>query len=1015
VRFQVRVSLVALVVSALVVLSGAPAASAAGFGIEKFFAGNCEVGFETCGKGAKEGDVKEAEEEGYVQSGGFVPYGVTDFKVNKVEASPGLFVPVESIKNLRVDVAPGVVTNPEAVEKCSVKSFTGVEVEPVHEPGVFSAPTCAKSTIIGKQEVETVLEVEKGVFADVPLSGKVYNLEQASGQGSTYGVALIVAEPTPGVFLVVHSIIQGSVEWNTDYHDYFVINNIAPGLLESRLVFYGAESPETHEKVPFVRNPTKCTNPGRETTTTVTAESENGVIASRPYQSLIGSSKCAGLKFEPAFTLTPESALSDQPDGITNELTAKHPTSGIDTADLESITVKMPEGMTMNPSAAAGLQACTPSQAGFAPETRAFKIQKLTPSGCSGRSKIGTFSLEVPTLPEGALQGSIYLGQGENAKGEAEPITKPPYTVYLDARTSRYGIRVLLKGTVTPNPTTGQMTATFNENPQAPFNSATLHFNGGAFAPIANPLVCGAGKTTVSLASFSTASLAYEVPFTTEGCSSTPPAFAPTQSTSTLPSSGASEGNFTFTLTRPEGQQYVEKVSTVLPPGLVGKIPSVPLCSEAQASATQESGNGCSAASLIGTARVLAGSGEPYAFTGNVYLTGPYNGAPYGLAIKVPVAAGPFKFTEEVTRATISVDPHTARVIVASTLPTIKEGIPIRVRSLTVDIDRPNYILNPTNCGVLATESTVTSTLGATALVSSPFQAEGCGGLAFKPTFTASTSGKPSKANGASLVTTITQAPGQANIGSVFVQLPKQLPSRLTTLQKACLAALFEANPFSCSKESEVGTASAVTPVLPNVMKGPAYLVSHGGEAFPDLELVLEANGVRVIVDGKTDIKKGITTTNFKSTPDVPVSSVTVNLPLGPHSALATERLTTNLCTAKLVMPTTITGQNGKVLKQNTVIAPTGCGVQIIGQKVVGNTIYLTIKTFAAGRISGSGSGLTTVAKTLGSASNSTTLKIPLSKGGRSKRKPFKVKVRVGFLPKKKGAHSTASVTVKFR
>jgi len=312
----------------------------------------------------------------------------------------------------------------------------------------------------------------------------------------------------------------------------------------------------------------------------------------------------------------------------------------------------------------------------------------------------------------------------------------------------------------------------------------------------------------------------------------------------------------------------------------------------------------------------------------------------------------------------------------------------------------------------------VGSTEGASALVKSPFQVEGCGGLAFKPTFTASTSAKTSKTNGASLVTTMTQAPGQANIKSVFVQLPKALPSRLTTLQKACLAKTFEENPLSCAKASpgsEVGTASAVTPVLPGVMKGPAFLVSHAGEEFPSLELVLEGDNVRVIVEGKTHITKGITTTNFVSTPDVPVSSITVNLPLGSHSALATEKLTTNLCTAKLVMPTTITGQNGVVFKQNTIIAPTECGVQIVGHKVVGNTLFLTIQTYSAGKITASGAGLSTTRKTLGSASKATKLKIPLSRKGRARHRPFKVKVRVGFAPKQKGAKSSsATVTVKF-
>ena len=361
---------------------------------------------------------------------------------------------------------------------------------------------------------------------------------------------------------------------------------------------------------------------------------------------------------------------------------------------------------------------------------------------------------------------------------------------------------------------------------------------------------------------------------------------------------------------------------------------------------------------------MLAGAGPtPYSFSGPVYLTGPYNGAPFGLSIVVPAVAGPFNLGNVVTRSTINVDPTTTRVTVNTVLPTIVKGVPIRLRNLSVDTNKQGFLLNPTNCAVLATESTLTSTFGATQNVSSPFQASNCSGLAFKPEFKATAGGKTSKANGASLETTINQPAGQANIKSVLVQLPKQLPSRLTTLQKACPEATFAANPYNCPAGSFVGSGRANTPTLPGKLQGPAILVSHGGEAFPDLDLVLEANGVRVIVVGNTNITKGITTTNFKTTPDVPVSSVTVNLPTGPHSALAANG---NLCTSSLVMPTTITGQNGKMVKQNTKIAVSNCPVQIVGKKVVGNTAYLTIQTYSAGRISGSGPNLVTVARHLG-------------------------------------------------
>jgi hypothetical protein len=1000
VRSRVRVSLVALLVSAFVVVL-APGAAQASFGVEKFES-------LTCSENAAEGAPKECStstpSQFFKQAGGHPNFGITDFTFNEFGTAGN------GVKSIRTDLPVGFATNPEALPQCTMADFEA-------NLDKAEANHCNANTEAGVQEITLVLPGP----TIVPLTGKVYNLVPAAGLPLEFGID--IALPFLGN-IHVHSLLEGGVSWHKeaeataegiesgDYHEYFKIKvgkSLTEGeapLLRSRLVFNGKADENGNA---LLTTPTSCPGPQ---TTHLRVESYTGEVKYASYTTTPTAleENCGILKFEPSFTVAPSTTQLDKPDGITTELSApvNAKSSEIETSALRNSSVTLPEGLTINPSAASGLAVCTPEE--FAVGTEATTVT------CPPRSVIGSAVLDVPGLPSESLKGNIYLG--EKAAG---PITEPPYIIYLEVFSKRYGQMVRTEGIVEPNVKTGQLTTRFINNPQGQFENIKLSFNAGAFANLANPLQCGAAVTSAIFSGWSGVTAPPLLPqFIVDsngekGECTSPLPFAPTQSTSSVPAIGGAESNFTFNLTRPEGQQYVEKVTTTLPPGVVGKIPSVPLCSEAQATATQESGSGCSAASLIGVARVDAGSGEPYPFSGNVYLTGPYNGAPYGLAIKIPVAAGPFKFTEEVTRATINVEPHSARVIVSSTLPTIKDGIPIRIRSLSVEINRPNYILNPTNCGALKTESTLTSTLATTASISSPFQVEGCSSLAFKPTFTASTGAKPSKANGASLVTTITQAPGQSNIASVLVTLPKQLPSRLTTLQKACLAALFEANPFSCSKESEVGTATAVTPALPGVMKGPAYLVSHGGEAFPDLELVLEGDGVRVILDGKTNITKGITTTDFKTTPDVPVTSITVNLPMGPHSALATERLTTNLCTAKLVMPTVITGQNGKQTKYSTVIAPTGCGVQIVGHKVVGNTLYLTVETYAAGRISGSGSGLSTVRRTLGAASKATTLKVPLSSRARGRRRPFKVKVRVGFVPKKPGAHSVATVTVKFR
>jgi hypothetical protein len=1057
-RSHARVWFLALLTGVLVslVVSAAAQAAAEAPAVEKLVATNCKVS--TCGQEEVETgffepkpsiSVAEAQAEGFTEAGGRVPYGVTDFKVQTIPGGKyetGTVVPTSLVTHIRTDVAPGLATNPFAVERCTLAQF-GKEVIP--GTGFFTAPSaeCEKSEIGENDATVYAGNPKEGGAGDLALSGIVYDLipgeseRMANGAklSSDYGVALELptfltgallakgfkeseakgAEPGKGGFpslgeqkfleeqqYFAHTLIKGNVEWGKeargtnagDYHDYFEIE-VSPELplIRSRLVFEGNIGTGD-----FITNATSC--PGHNTTKLQITD-KSGTTVGKEFTTPVGLEGCESLLFQPSFGLETSSAVSDQPDQITTEASepdepAKHAESQVKTA-----SITLPEGLTLNPSAAAGLEACTVAQARIHSEE--FGV------GCPSGSEIGTVSLDVPTLPDGSLTGSVYLG-GPVTGSETAPITGPPYIIYVVANSAQYGVSVRLKAEVIPNEATGQLTTVFPEPPEQPFTNLAIHFNRGMLTSVANPLICGEAKGSASftpVTGLAAVNEPFGVSFT--GCASSIP-FSLTQNTEGDPATGGSHTSYVFNLARAEGQQYLQKITTTLPSGLVGEIPAVTLCGEPGASKGE-----CPTSSKIGTATVTAGSGNfPYSFSGPVYMTGPYNGAPFGLSIAVPAVAGPFNLGTVITRSTININQTTARVTAESTLPTIVKGVPLRMRSISVNVNRQGFLLNPTNCAVEATETTLTSTSGTVQSgLSSPFQAEGCSSLAFKPAFAAATSGKHSKTNGASLVTTITQAPGQSNIKSVLVTLPKALPSRLTTLQKACLAKTFEENPLSCAKVapgSEVGTATAVTPTLPVVMKGPAFLVSHGGEEFPALELVLEGDGVRIIVEGKTDIKKGITTTDFETAPDVPVSSITVNLPTGPHSALTTENTNTNLCTAKLVMPTVITGQNGKQVKQNTVIAPTGCGVQIVGHKVVGNTLYLTVRTYAAGRISGSGRGLSTAYRTLGAASKATTLKIPLSRAGRSRGRPFKVKVRVGFVPKK-GAHSSASVTVKFR
>jgi hypothetical protein len=1015
-----------------------PAAAQAAFGIEKFVAINCKSAYESCGQEEKELSAQlkysfpkapskaEAETQGYTQAGGHVPYGITDFEVNTEGTWPNLvpsgLTSQGPVNHIRTDVSTGLATNPTAVPQCTEAEFSPPNgKEAIEGTGFFEKSECKTTTRIGTNRVVAYAGpngVTTGV-SDLPLEGPAYNLVQREGLASEFGVSVELPEaltkkaleeafaakaPPPGTqtealekkIYYSHSLIEGNVEWGQesegtgagDYHDYFNIKvSTAIRLISSRLVFEGTKGGN------FITNATSC--PGNNTS--YVTLSDAATKATESYTALLGLEKCNSLEFLPSFALTPTSFEHDEAVGATAEISVpqKAGAGELNSSQVKTVTIQLPEGMTLNPAAAGTLQACTPAQA---------RIHSATAgTSCPSASELGTVALEVPTLPAGSLTGKIYLGAPESGT-----ITGPPYTVYVDAESTRYGVSVRLKGEAIPNTTTGQLTTVFPENPEQPFSKITLKFKEGAYAPIASPLACGTATSTATLVPTATgvASSTKASSFSVSGCGSAL-GFNPTQGTSETTATGGAHTSYTFSLKRPDGQEYLNTASTTLPAGLNGTIPAATQCSESLATT-----GACPASSQIGTATVLAGAGsKPYSYSGPVYLTGPYNGAPYGLSIAVPAVAGPFNLGTIVTRATLNVNQSTARVTVAATLPTIVAGIPLRLQEVNVTVGLKNFITNPTNCNVLATESSLTSTLAATATLSTPFQVKNCTALPFKPSFGARSGAKTSKAEGASLETTVNQPAGGSTIKSVLVQLPRQLPSRLTTLQKACAAALFAHNPYDCPAGSKVGAARAISSLLPGKLTGPAYLVARGGAAFPDLELVLNGDGVRVILDGQTKITKGITTTFFQTLPDVPVSSITLDLPVGPYSALAANG---SLCNASLVMPTTITAQNGKTFKQQTRIKVPSCPVEIVGRKVVGNTVYVTVRTFAAGRISGGGTDLARVYRHLNAAATTATLKVPLSGAGLYRGRPFTARVRVGFVPKAKGPSSVAYQTVTF-
>ncbi len=911
----------------------------------------------------------------FTQAAGHPPVGITSFEFNSEPKGLGK-EPIGNVKNVRVDVPPGLAANPEALPKCAIAKFEKDE--------------CESDTEVGQDEATAFL-----LGANTTITGSVYNLQRPEGVPLEFGIHLAVP-----LLANEHIYLVGHLSWSTDYHEYFEIDNISNAipLLKSKLIFDGTAG------TGFLTLPSECSS---TTTSHLRVESYSGEVSEVSTHTPVGVEGCAGVPFKPSIGLSAGSTQSDRPDGAVVKVMVPQSSNPAqtDSSDLKDAVVSLPEGMTIDPSAANGLLACTDAE---------IAIKTTNQVQCPAASKIGSVSIETPDLPPQSLVGDVYLGQPLSS----EPASGQEYRIFIDAE-SKYGVSVRLEGHVSANPTTGRLTTTFSENPQLPFSELILAFEGGEKAPLANPLTCGAATANAIFTPYTTSSSVnlLSSPFTVDLdgkgaiCPSSPP-FALTQSAVTAPASAGASTSFTFSLARGDGQQYLSKLSTALPAGLVGKIPSVTLCGEPQAERGQ-----CTSAGQIGTASVSLGPGPtPLTLQGSVYLTGPYGTAPYGLSVTVPAEkVGPFDYGTIVTRAAINVDELTSRIIVTSQLPTVVGGVPLRLKTLTVNVNRHNFAINPTNCGSLTTTTTLTSTSGTNQSLSTPFQATGCDALAFAPKLTASTNARTSRLDGAILVVKVAYPAGpQANVKSVLVTLPKQLPSRLSTLNNACPEAIFNANPGACPSKSSVGTATVTTPVLPGKLTGPAVFVSHGGASFPDLDLVLSGDGVTVILVGNTNITKGVTTSSFAAVPDVPVSSFEVRLPSGRTSVLAAIG---SLCKRPLIMPTTITAQNGWLIKQSTRISVGDCPITVLAHRVRGHQAIVTVKVPTAGRVRGAGSKLQTRYKRARKAEDMR-LEVPLSRAGLralASHRRLALRLQLGFVPQAKGPRSSASVIVVFK
>jgi hypothetical protein len=870
-------------------------------------------------------------EDGTVDTqAGSHPFGLTTtLDLNRTGTDP--FQP-EMPKDLHFNLPPGLIGNPVPFPQCTDAQFSTLG-ELVN--------ICPANTAVG---VATVTIYEFGTL--VPITVPVFNLKPSPGEPAKFGFTALVANVT----------LDTSVRTGGDYGVTVSVSNITQisAFVGSQVTFWGVPGDPIHDSArgwqcldggiwgllarrvgpcsvekqasppPFLSLPTSCTG---SLQTTVAADSweRKGVftapVAPGFEPALDG---CNRLPFESSIKVAPDGQAGSSPSGLSVGIhvpqdAVLNPAS-LAEASVKDTTVTLPAGVALNPAAGDGLQACSEEQ---------VALSKDVGVSCPDASKVGTVEIHSPLLPN-PLVGATYLAaQNQNPFGSL-------VALYIVAEDPVSGTLVKVAGDVKLDPVTGQLVSTFDDTPQLPFEDLSLHFFGGSRAPLGTPALCGGYTTRASIAPWSgnaPAEPSSEFQITSGPNGSpcrNPLLFSPSLTVGSTNIQAGAFTPFTTTMSREDGQQNLQGIVLHMPPGVSGLLSGVALCGEAQANAGT-----CGPDSLIGETIVSVGlGGSPYSVKGGkVYITGPYKGAPFGLSIVNPAKAGPYDLGQVVVRAKIEVDPVTAALTITTDdtgpyrIPTIIDGIPLQIQHVNVLIDRPGFTFNPTDCNPMSITGSLVSTEGAVQGLSVPFQVTNCATLGFKPSFKVSTAGKTSRAKGASLDVKLSYPKAafgsQANIAKVKVDLPKQLPSRLTTLQKACPDSTFDQNPAACQPASRVGTAVATTPLIPVPLEGPAYFVSHGGAKFPELIVVLSGYGVTVQLHGETFIDKaGITSSTFRTIPDVPVGTFELKLPQGSNSALAAIG---NLCKSTLKMPTAFTAQNGMTLKQSTPIGVTGC------------------------------------------------------------------------------------------
>jgi hypothetical protein len=836
-------------------------------------------------------------------------------------------------KDIAIHTPAGVIANPHVVSECTTAELATFSCPPESQAGFVVVRFFNWGVIPLYRTVPQAGQAALFVFLP-PLTVAIPQYLAVSARtGGDYGLDFKIQ----GITHTLPPTFIGNVFWGVPGDPANDAIRFAPGersiecssnplaALANDIVPGDCGKKEPHSSSlpiePFVQAPTTCVGPLSSSVETLAYDNETDT-AEAPWPATTG---CDKLSFSPSLSAAPTTTEADSASGLAVDLKVPQfeDPSTPSPSEIRATTVTLPPGFSINPNAADGKSVCSDEQANLTNEEAAQ---------CPEFSKIGTTELDSSALP-GPIPGYIYLG---------EPKPGDRYRVILTA--SGFGTNIKLLGSIRPDPQTGQLVTAFENLPQAPFQEFNLHFFGSERGVLATPTQCGTYPVKTSFEPWAAPELSDQTStqfFTIDSgpggkpCPAGPRPFGPSLQAGVADNTAGLHSPLTLALGREDGEQNLTGLTIKTPPGFSATLKGIPYCPQAAiaqlavlgySGLVEQSSPSCPAASQVGTAVAGAGAGtHPLYVNGKAYLAGPYKGAPLSLEVVIPAVSGPYDLGNVAVRAALDVDPTTAQVTtVSDPLPQILEGVPLRTRSIQVNLDRPGFALNPTNCDPFAIAATLSGSEGGLSDPSAHFQVANCADLPFAPKLALSLKGATRRASHPALKAVLTQGlAGEANAASTSVALPHSLILDNAHIRSPCTRAALAAD--NCPPGSVIGSAKAETPLLSAPLEGPVYLATGFGHKLPDLIVDLKGQ-IDVVLDGRIDTtaKEQIRTT-FQTIPDAPVSKFTLSLDGGNKGLLFSSE---NLCKKRQVAVAKIGAQNGKSANQRPLLA-LPCGSKV--------------------------------------------------------------------------------------